>query len=140
MSGSTAIETQGTVIAINTGTTGSPTFTTISEVVSFSGFDGQAAEIDVTSLQSTAKEIRMGLQDFGSFQLECNYLQADAGQGALRTAKAARALKEFRITFSNTKTATFSAYVMSASISGGVDSKVDTSFALRISGDVTFSA
>jgi len=137
---STAIETQGTVVAINTGTTGSPIWTTIGEVVSFSGFDGQAAEIDVTSLDSTAKEVRMGLQDFGAFTLECNYLQADAGQVAMRAAKTARALKEFRVTFSNTKTAAFSAYVMSASVSGGVDSKVDTSFAMRISGNVTFSA
>jgi hypothetical protein len=140
MSGSNAIETQGTVLAINTGTTASPIWTAIREVVSFSGFDGSAAEIDVTSLESTAKEIRMGLQDFGSFTVECNYLPADTGQSAARAAKASRALKMFRLTFSNSSTASFSAFVMSSGINGGVDAKVDTSFTLRISGSVTFAA
>jgi hypothetical protein len=135
---SSAIETQGTVIAIDTGS-GTPTWTPIKEVVSFTGFDGSAAEIDVTSLESTAKEFLMGLQDFGSFTMECNYLPADTGQSALRTAKAARTKEDFKVTFSDASTASFSGYVLSAGVSGGVDSKMDTSFAIRITGNVTFA-
>lgn len=135
---SSAIETQGTVIAIDTGS-GTPDWTHIKEVVTFSGFDGSAAEIDVTSLDSTAKEFLMGLQDFGNFSMECNYLASDEGQSALRAAKAARSKEDFKITFSDNSTATFSAFVLSAGMSGGVDAKMDTSFNLRITGDVTFA-
>ena len=135
---SNAIETQGTVFKIGNGD--SPlTYTVISEVVSFSGFDGSAAEIDTTHLGSTAKEYLMGLQDFGNLTLESNYLPADAGQVKLRTAKASREVQDFKIEFSDSSTATFQAYVLSASISGGVDAKVDTSFNLRITGNVTFA-
>lgn len=109
----------------------------ISEVVSFSGFDGSASEIDVTTLDSTAKEFRMGLQDFGNFSLECNHLPEDSGQVALRAAKATRAVQSFLIAYTDGSTDAFQAYVMSASKSGGVDAKVDTSFTLRITGDVT---
>lgn len=133
-----AIETQGTTFEI--GNSDSPlTYTEIGEVVSFSGFDGAAAEIDVTHLTSTAKEFLMGLQDFGQFTMDCNYLDSDAGQVLLRAAKSSRAVQDLKITFSDTSTATFQGYVLSASISGGVDAKVDTSFVIRITGPVTFA-
>lgn len=133
-----AIETQGFKFEI--GNNDSPlTWTEVKEVTSFTGFDGQAAEIDVTHLQSTAKEFLMGLQDFGTFTIEVNYLPADAGQDDMRAAKASREIQDFRVTFSDTSTATFQGYVLSAPISGGVDSKVDSSFAVRITGDVTFA-
>ena len=133
-----AMETQGTQFDIGNGD--SPlTYTEIKEVASFTGFDGSAAEIDTTHLQSTAKEFLMGLQDFGSFTMEANQLPADPGQVLLRAAKASRAIQDIKITFSDASTATFQAYVLSASQSGGVDAKVDTSFTLRISGDVTFA-
>lgn len=133
-----AIETQGFKFEI--GNNNSPlTWTEVKEVTSFTGFDGQAAEIDVTHLQSTAKEFLMGLQDFGTFTIEVNYLPTDAGQDDMRAAKASREIQDFRVTFSDTSTATFQGYVLSAPISGGVDSKVDSSFAVRITGDVTFA-
>lgn len=136
---SDAIETQGFTFEI--AHNDSPlTYTAVSEVTNFSGFDGQAAEIDTTHLQSTAKEYLMGLQDFGNFQIDVNYLPGDSGQDLMRAAKASRAVKNFRITFSDNSTATFQGYVSSAPISGGVDSKVDGSFNIRITGDVTFSS
>lgn len=135
---SAAIKTQGFKFQI--GDSASPiAYTEVKEVVSFQGFDGTAAEIDVTNLQSTAKEFLMGLQDFGSFKIDCNYLQADAGQLAMRTAKATQAITNFKVTFSDTKTAIFTGFVMSNPVSGGVDAKVDGSFNIRISGNVTFS-
>lgn len=135
-----AIETQGFVFGVSASGTSPITYTSVSEVVSFSGFDGAAAEIDVTHLQSTAKEFLMGLQDFGSFTIEVNYLPADTGQDLLRTAKSNRDLHYFKVTFSDASFATFTGYVLSASVSGGVDAKVDGSFQIRISGDVTFSS
>lgn len=130
-----AIETQGFTAEIGNGD--SPlTYLEIVAITSFSGFDGQAAEIDVTHLKSTAKEFLMGLQDFGNFSLEVNYLPDDPGQQALRSAKATRVVQDFRLTFSDQSKVTFQAYVTSAPVSGGVDAKVDGSFNLRITGDV----
>ena len=135
---SAAIVAQG--FKLEVGGAASPiTYTEVKEVTNFQGFDGQAAEIDVTSLQSTAKEFRMGLQDFGNFKVDVNHLSADAGQALLRTLKASRASRQFKVTFSNAQTAVFTAYVLTAPISGSVDSKVDSSFDLRITGDVVFT-
>lgn len=136
---SQAIVTQGFNIKIGDVGDSPASLTTISEVVNFSGFDGAAAEIDVTHLESTAKEFLMGLQDFGTFQLDVNYLPDDPGQVEARAAKASQTKKLFLITFSDNNTAQFQGFVLSASISGGVDSKVDSSMSIRVSGDVTFS-
>jgi len=135
-----AIETQGFTLGISATGTSPITYTNVGEIVSFQGFGGAASEIDTTHLQSTAKEFLMGLQDFGTFDIETNYLPADTGQDLMRTAKGNRDLHYLKATFSDASYATFTGYVLSAPISGGVDAKVDGSFSIRISGDVTFSA
>jgi hypothetical protein len=135
-----AIETQGFTLGISATGTSPITYTNIGEISNFSGFDGSAAEIDVTHLASTAKEFLMGLQDWGQFSIDTNYLPADAGQDLLRTAKGNRDIHYFKATFSDASYATFAGYVLSAGVSGGVDAKVDGNFVIRISGDVTFSA
>lgn len=134
-----AIETQGFTLGISATGTSPITYTDIGEITNFTGFDGKAAEIDVTHLASTAKEWLMGLQDFGTFKIDVNYLPANAGQDLLRTAKGNRDLHYFKAIFSDASYATWAGYVLSAPVSGGVDSKVDGSFEIRISGDVTFS-
>lgn len=135
----TAIESQGFKFQI--GNSASPiVYTDVSSVTSFSGFSGSAAEIDTTHLQSTAKEFLMGLQDFGNFSIDCNYLPADTGQDAVQTAKAARTITNFKVIFSDTSYATFTGFVLSATVAGGVDGKVDATYEVRISGNVTFSA
>ena len=134
-----AIVSQGFKFEIGNGN--SPlTYTEVGEIVSFTGFDGQASETDVTHLTSTAKEFLMGLQDFGTLSLECNHLQADAGQVLMRSAKASGLVQDFKCTFSDTKTAIFKGYVLSNPLSGGVDAKVGGSFNIRITGAVVFSA
>ncbi len=135
---SDAIETQGFLLKIGNGD--SPlTYTEVKEVKTFTGFDGSAAEIDITHLQSTAKEFLMGLQDFGGFNCDVNYLSADAGQVLVRAARASRAIQDIQLTFSDSSTATFQAFVLAAPLSGGVDAAVDGSFQFRISGNVTFA-
>lgn len=136
---SDAIESQGYKLEIGNGD--SPlTFTEIKEIVNYQAFDGAANEIDVTHLQSLAKEFRMGLQDFGSVQIDVNMLPDDEGQELLRTAKASRQIQDFRMTRSDGSKAAFQGYVTTASESGGVDAKIDGSFNIRISGNVTFTA
>ena len=135
-----ALESQG--IQFDIGNGDDPlTYTEVSEINSFSGFDGSAQEIDVTHLKSTGKEWLMGLQDFGQITLDCNHLPADAGQVLMRAAKASRAIQDFKLTFTDASTteATFQGYVLSNTISAGVDDKISGSFTIRISGDVTFA-
>ena len=134
-----ALKSQGFVFEVQTAAGPPAVFTEIMGITNFNLFDGQAAEIDTTTLRSAAKEFIMGLQDFGSGSLDVNYLPDDAGQSELRDAKTDSEVRTFRATFSDGTTATFEAYVMSAPVSGGVDSKVEGSFSLRITGDVAFA-
>lgn len=136
---SDAIVSQGFTLEI--GDVGdSPTvLTEIKEIKSFTAFEGQAAEIDVTNLQSTAKEFIMGLQDFGGFNVDVNHLSADPGQDEARAAKASGTKKTFLATFSDGETAAFDGYVLSNGRSGGVDQAVEASFSIRITGSVIFA-
>lgn len=135
---SQAVGTQGSKLEIGNGD--SPlSYTEVKEIKQFNGFDGQAAVIDVTHLQSAAKEKRMGLQDWGGFSMDTNYLANDTGQGLMRAAKGNGELQDFRFTDRNGDTAIFQAFVLSAPISGGVDAVLEGSFALEITGDVTFA-
>jgi hypothetical protein len=133
---SSAISAQGTTIAIGA------TPTVIENVISFSGFDGEASEIDITNLSSQAKENLVGLTDNGSFSFEYhpNYLVATAGQEALRAAALSGATTEFLLTLKDLSTIGFNAVVKNAmSASGGVDAALSGSASLKISGVLTIT-
>lgn len=134
----TAVETQGTVLAIETAT---GTFTPIAKITDFSAFSGSASVIDTTNLDSTAKEKLMGLQDFGQVSINFFVIPDDAGQVALEAAKSARTLKNFKLTLNDTANTTyaFSGYVLSKSASGAVDQAVTGSATIEISGTVAVS-
>lgn len=131
------IETQGAVFAINTGTSQTPIWTPIGGFKDFNGFGGSAAVIDATDLSSTAKEKLMGLQDWGQFSINFNHDDSDAGQDALAAAKASRALKEFQLTLSDDTEYSFSGFVTTKGLSGGVDALIGGAATIEISGDVT---
>jgi len=136
---STAIDAQGATLEVDVAVPGTPD-TAISNIKSFSGFDGEASEIDVTNLDSTAKEYRAGLQDFGSFSLEWNPNYSDAGQNDVRSAQASGDVKTFLLTLPNGSTAEFAGIVKNAqAISGGVDAVVDGSVSIKITGSVTIT-
>jgi len=134
---STAIETQGFKLEIGAGT--SPVFVEVKEIKQFQGLDGEANTIDITHLQSAAKEKLMGLQDWGSWNVDTNYLPDDTGQIAARAAKASRLKQSFRATLSDGTIITFQGFVKNSPISGGVDAVVEGSFSIEITGDVTFA-
>ncbi len=135
-----AIKTQGFTLEIGDPGDSPTTLTAIGEITNYSAFDGQAAEIETTHLGSTAKEFIMGLQDFGGFNIDVNHLPSDTGQTEARAAKTSGNKKLFLATNSDGSNATFEGFVLSNPQSGGVDAKVDASFAIRITGDVTFAA
>lgn len=130
----TAISAQNTTFFINGVKVGG--------IISFSGFDGEASDIDITTLDSTAKEYRQGLQDFGGFTLELNRDPNDSGQDELLTQRAAQTTSECILTLPDDVTlnrATFNAYVKSVSISGAVDEVARGTATLKITGSVTWS-
>ena len=130
------LDAQAATLSIdNSG--GSPI--TIGGVVSFSGFDGESADIDITTLASTAKEFRQGLQEFGNFSIEMMRDPSDAGQVELLAAKAAQATREVILTLASGDIATFNAYVKSVTSSGGVDAVITGSANSKISGAVVWS-
>jgi len=116
-------------------------YTEIAQVVSISGPDGSAAEIDVTALDSTAKEWLMGLPDEGSVSLEVIHDPSDTQHEALRTARANQTVKNFQIKLTDSPQTiySFSAYVPTFSLSMGVDDAIKASYSLRITGAVTKS-
>jgi Lambda phage tail tube protein, TTP len=112
-------------------------WTKIENLVSFNGFDGQASELDVTDLDSTAKEFMLGLQDWGTFSFDVNRDMNDAGQQAVDASKRAGTQKAYKLTLPNGKTKTFNAYCKNSPLEGGVDQVLKTSgVTLRITGDV----
>jgi predicted secreted protein len=134
----TYIESQG--MELQRGDGASPeVFTLIDQITTLDGPDGSASEIDITTLDSTAREFAMGLKDSGSITFEAVYDPAKTQHQGLRTDWNARTLRNFQLVFTNSPATTwsFSAYVQNFSISAGVDEVVRLSVTLRISGDVT---
>jgi hypothetical protein len=121
------------------------TWLALCEAKTFQGFDGQASEIDVTTLCSTAKEFRPGLQDFGSFSFEMNLVPTDPSQMVLDAAKASGAALWFRVYVPDGEGGyqgayVFKAFVRQKSIAGGVDQAMTSSVTLRVTGEPVFVA
>lgn len=134
---SIALPSQGMKLGIGSG---SPvTYNDIPEVVSFSGPGGSGQVIDVTNLASTAIEKIMGLPDEGQLGFEINYVPTNTYHAALRTARAAKTLTKFKLTFTDTGAMewTFNAYVTGFTVSGGVNSTIKASVTLELTGTIT---
>ncbi len=112
---------------------------TVGGIVSFTGFDGTASDIDVTTLASTAKEFRQGLVDHGNFTIELMRDPQDLGQLEMDEARAAQEVRECVLTLVSGDIATFDAYVKSISSAGGVDGVVTGSASMKISGAVVWT-
>jgi hypothetical protein len=136
------IDTSGFEAAGTTGTGEIVSFIAGCEVKSFNGFDGQSAEVDVTTLCSTAREFLPGLQDFGSFNFDVNLVPDDPFQVECNTAKATLDKRAFKLTLpvgENGKQFEyiFDAFVRQFTISGGVDQAIAGSVVLRVTGEPT---
>ncbi len=137
---SSALESQGMQLKISD--LASPeVYTAITEVFDIGGPDGSANEIDVSDLDSTAREFRMGLKDSGTLTFGLNYIPTNTQHNLLRTTWTARTVGHFQMLFTDSPQTTwsFNAYVQNLSISNSVDSKTEGSVTLRITGDVTQS-
>lgn len=137
---SNAINAKGTVVSIGT-TAADPsgdTFTAIGEVLSWDGPGGSASLIDVSHLQSTAKEKRKGLRDSGQVTMNVNCIFGDAGQQALVAAELEDDPFNFRIVYADGTQDDFKALVMQfRPAGGGVDEVVRAQVTLEVTGAVT---
>jgi hypothetical protein len=139
---SNAVSAQGTDLYIAsapaTGSSAvSPTsFVKVSEVVSFSR-SGDRAEIDVSSLDSTAREFRLGLQDNGTLSGECMAVFDDAGQVKMTSALASPDEWDFRLDFPDGSQNFFRALVKKFDLAGGVDDVLRRTFELRLTGPIS---
>lgn len=135
---SNALDSQGMVLQY--GSAASPiVWTTVPEISELSGPGGQAAEIDVTDLSSTAKEFRQGLQDEGQISVSLNWIPANTVHSNLRTNRANQTLTNFQIIFTDSPQTIwrFTAYVLGLEISNSVDDVTKATVTLRVSGSIT---
>lgn len=111
----------------------------IGGLIDFDGFDGEAADIDITTLDSTAMEYRQGLQEFGQISINLKRDPADVGQEELRRAKAAQETIPFVLTLESGDVATFNGYCKSLTAGGGVNKTIDGKANIKITGEAVWS-
>jgi hypothetical protein len=134
------LDVDTTGLTYTSGGTATPvTYTKINGFLSFNGFDGSAADLDVTDLDSTAMEYISGLKDEGKFGFELKMLNADAGQIALRAARTSGTVTSFKLTLPDAKVATFNAIVKTMPTAGGVNAVLKGTIDTKISGPVVWS-
>jgi len=141
-----AIESQKTKLYMSSSTAVSTSASAlIGGITDFSGPGGEAAEIDITSFDSTAKEYIVGLKDEGSFSfnLIASTVSND-GQANLQTARNTRSKRKFTLDFSTISVVasstiarkTFDGYVKGYSFTGAADDVIKAAVNIRITGDV----
>jgi hypothetical protein len=135
MTANTTLASQGTTLTI---TVGSGSATPVNGFTDFSGLgSGTATIIDASDLSSAAKQKQIGLPDEGTAKISLNYIEADAGQVAMETARSGRSLAHFIITLTSGTKYAFDGYVQTFEKSVSVDKLVTISASVEITGAVT---
>lgn len=124
---------------------GSEVFTLIPEVTNWQAPGLVASSVEVTSMDSTAKEFIAGLKDGDTASFDMNYVYDSATQAQLRTDCAAGTKRNFRIELNDAATPTriaFAAIITAVpGPSGGPDQpQVVNGVTLKVTGDVTVTA
>lgn len=132
----TKILTQGTTFSIDDSLS-SPV--PIDGIISWSRTDGEATQIDVTTLASTAKEYCQGLKDNGVLTLEFVWDNDDLGQAELRDAQDNQSERTFIITLADSTTLTFQTIVLAINQDGPADEIVRGSATLKVTGAITIA-
>lgn len=130
----------GTQIQMNTGSTGSPTWTTVGEMTSVNLTGRQAVTEETTNFQSSGKEFLPTVIDYGTWEFTGNRVGGDAGQVALESAFTGLALKQFKITLpkSGAQASTGDIFAFSALIEE-IDYNVDATKVVKMTGKLKIS-
>ena len=133
------INTTGKTLTAANGTITPVSYSEIGEVTDWDGPSGSASVIDMTNLQSIAKEKRIGLPDEGQFTFSMNFIPDDVGQLALAAARKAGSEKNFKVTYEDGSVQSFAGFVLGFATSGSVDGKVPGKVTIEITGEVTLT-
>lgn len=135
------IDTTGKTITIGTANGTPAAWTQVKEIKSIKPSSAQASEIDVTDLDSTAKEWDIGLLDNGTISFEFFDLVSDSGQQAVLSAFENATVCNFKIVLTGASTRTFSGVVTKFSTipDASVDGVQTGTFDIKVSGAVVRS-
>lgn len=95
--------------------------------------------IDYTTLGSTRAEEKPGIARGSASTYNINWTSDDTGLLAAETARAAKTLKTFKLTYPDASVHTFTGYVIGINDSGGVDDKINGTITIHRTGDLTLS-
>lgn len=95
--------------------------------------------IDYTTLASTRAEEKPGIPRGSAVTFNMNWTSDDAGLLAAETARAAKTLKTFKVTYEDASVHTFTGYVIGITDAGGVDDKISGSITIQRVGALTLS-
>lgn len=135
-----AIGTQGTELYWSTSTAYSTASSNlVGQVTNISGPGGEAAEIDVSHLKSTAKEYLMGLPDEGNVTFSCLYDTTDVSHKALQADRLTRTVRGCVIKLATTalEVIKFQAYCRGFAYDLATENAVRANVTLRVTGQVS---
>ena len=95
--------------------------------------------IDYTALGSTRGEEKPGIPRGSAVTFSVNWTSDDTGLLAAEVARAAKTLKTFKLTYSDSSVHTFTGYIIGINDSGGGDDKVNGSITIHRVGALTLS-
>lgn len=111
----------------------------IKNLKSFRGMDGSSTELDVTNLDSEAKEFILGLSDEGTFSFDIDYdPSSGTGHQLLRNLQSNGFRRAARLTLPDATVAVFDQRIKKFDVAGGVDQVLRRNVELRITGPVTW--
>jgi len=116
-------------------------FTAVGDVVNIGGPSITKDEIEVTALDSTAKEFIGALDDPGELTMDLNWNPQDAEHVNLRSDAEASIVRNYRIVWGDVSATqvTMSAEVMEFTINTEPNDAVKASVRLKISGSLTWA-
>jgi hypothetical protein len=127
----------GSTTTLKLGSGASPqVWTTVAEVLRIGQVGSSAPEVDVTNLDSTAKEYIGGLPDGAQVEFEFNWIKSTQ-QTTLRDAVGDTVM--FQLTWPGSSSATFAFVVLGFNMAETTpESQLTASISGRITGDITW--
>ncbi len=117
-------------------------YTTIAEVLRCGPIGSTNPEVDVTNLDSTAKEFIAGLAEGNNVEFDVNFIANNTEQSSLRTSQASGSTVNLRMVWQTSpiQNAQFDLVLLTFEISETTpDAQVMASISGRISGSIVFS-
>ena len=132
------LESQGVVLRVDDDSGSPSTFLAIDNISGISGPSGSASEIDVTDLDSSAREFLMGLPDEGEISLDMFWAPGTQVHDVLFNARKNRTKKNFRLELTDSPTTiyNFFGFVTGLAQNTAVDEAITAALTIRITGAI----